>query len=157
MPEILEQDTSSVVSNQKPTDTLISDSSIAIADIMSCEAIEWKNSNANRFLGTNAEALILSHNVDGTWRSLLWKEGLRFPENIIIRGRNISVNYFVDGSIRLEIVDAINKILTDDGSWRNSTRLEKSILTLTLDGKIYTNPIIILDGNWGIQMISKEQ
>ena len=71
MPEILNPDTSSTVSNQKPTDSLIIDSATAIAGIISCAAIEGKNPNINKLLGTNEETLILSYNSDGNWYSLL--------------------------------------------------------------------------------------
>jgi len=71
MLETPQSDTSFATSTQRPTDTLIGDSSVAIVDIMSCKAIEGNGPNISNLLGTNAEALILSYNADGTWHSLL--------------------------------------------------------------------------------------
>ncbi len=116
------------------------------ANISSCDAaVEWNRPIMNKLLGINEEDLIVEYKT-------LWWQKLQFPEDIIIKGRNISVNYYWDWSIRLETVDAINNLPSDDGFWGNSTRLEKSGLSVTLDGIIYMNPVVILDGNWWMQV-----
>ena len=116
------------------------------ANISSCDAaVEWNRPIMNMLLGINEEDLIVEYKT-------LWWQKLQFPEDIIIKGRNISVNYYWDWSIRLETVDAINNLPSDDGFWGNSTRLEKSGLSVTLDGIIYMNPVVILDGNWWMQV-----
>lgn len=120
-----------------------------------CDANQGAHPIMNKLLGINQEALILSYNADGTCDSLLWWEGLRFPKDMTIRGRNILVSHYWDGSIRIETVDSMNK-WPDDGYSGNSTRLEKSELTLTYLGRDYMNLIVILDGKWGMITAKKE-
>lgn len=121
----------------------------SVANTEWCDANQGAHPIMNRLLGTNQQAMILSCKADGTCDSLLWWDGLRFPKDMSIWGRNILVSHYWDGSIRIETVDAMNK-WPDDGYSGNSTRLEKSELTLTYHGKIYNNLIVILDGKWGM-------
>lgn len=120
----------------------------AFDGLMSCHAVEGKNPRSTILLGTNAETLILSHNQDGTWYSLVWDKDFQLPKDIMIRGRNVLVSYFWDGSVRIESVNATG-INPEDGFRWNWTRLDESEVTLTWKGKIYTDYIIILDGKWG--------
>lgn len=127
------------------SDELRASTTTDVANLMPCQAIEGKDPRATLLLGNQGKTLLLSHNQDGTWYSVLGNS-IQFPKNIVISGKNVSVSHFWDGSIRLEPLDTSKITNTDDGFRGNSTRLDVSETTLILEGELYTNPIIVLDG-----------
>jgi hypothetical protein len=126
----------------------------SVVGLMPCEAVEWKNLRSTLVLGTNKEISIIESNADGVRVSILWDTPL--PEDIELHGRNISVTYFWDGSVRLETIQSANTLPADDGFANNGTRFNRSELTLTLGGETYNHHIVILDGRWGVQILAKQ-